>query len=203
MLQLDPDVVAIIAVIAAGVALLSLLLLLVLALRLRRLRKGLQRALGEHGDDLVEVLGSHSTQLDAARRSMGELEGRVDDLRDQVKGTVSRVGVVRYDAFDDMGGALSFSPPCSTSTARLVISAINGRSETRCYGKPIVRGESEHHLSDEETEAAIDAAIEGRPPAIASPRNPAARRRRDRDGPTRHSSPTSGLRARSRRPLPG
>jgi hypothetical protein len=177
MLQLDPDVVAIIAVIAAGVALLSLLLLLVLALRLRRLRKGLQRALGEHGDDLVEVLGSHSTQLDAARRSMGELEGRVDDLRDQVKGTVSRVGLVRYDAFDDMGGALSFSTALLDEHGDgLVISAINGRTETRCYGKALVEGASDHHLSDEE-QAAIDAAIEGRPPAIV-PQEGRRRRRR-------------------------
>jgi hypothetical protein len=177
MLPLDPDVVALIAVAAAGVALLSLLLLLLLALRLRRLRKGLQRALGEHGGDLVEVLGSHTTQLEDARRVMGELEVRVDTLRDHVRGTVSRVGLVRYDAFDDMGGALSFSTALLDEHGDgLVISAINGRTETRCYGKALIGGASDHHLSDEE-QAAIEAAVEGRPPAIVA-REGRRRRRR-------------------------
>lgn len=177
MLQLDPDVVAIVAVAAAGVALLALLLALVLALRLRRLRKGLHRALGEHGDDLVEVLGSHSTQLDAARRSVDDLVVRMEDLREHVKGTVSRVGLVRYDAFDDMGGALSFSTALLDEHGDgLVISAINGRTETRCYGKALVDGDSEHHLSDEE-QAAIEAAIEGRPPAVVVQEGRRRRRR--------------------------
>jgi hypothetical protein len=177
MLQLDPDVVAIIAMAAAGVALLALLLALVLALRLRRLRKGLQRALGEHGDDLVEVLGSHSTQLEAARGSVRELEVRLDELREQVRGTVSRVGLVRYDAFDDMGGALSFSTALLDEHGDgLVISAINGRTETRCYGKALVGGDSDHHLSGEE-QAAIEAAVEGRPPAVVPPEGRRRRRR--------------------------
>jgi hypothetical protein len=177
MPQLDPDVVAVIAIAAAGVALLAFRLALVLALQLRRLRKALQRALGEHGDDLVEVLGSHSTQLEAARCSMSDLEGQVEDLREHLKGAVSRVGLVRYDAFDDMGGALSFSTALLDERGDgLVISAINGRTETRCYGKALVGGDSDHHLSDEE-QAAIDAAIEGRPPAIV-PQEGRRRRRR-------------------------
>lgn len=177
MLQLDPDVVAIVALAAAGVALLGLLLALVLALRLRRLRKGMQRALGEHGDDLVEVLGSHSTQLEGARRSVEDLTAQVQDLREHVTGTISRVGLVRYDAFDDMGGALSFSTALLDDHGDgLVISAINGRTETRCYGKVLVGGDSVHHLSDEE-QAAIEAAIEGRPPAVVLQEGRRRRRR--------------------------
>ena len=43
----------------------------------------------------------------------------------------------------------------------VVVSAINGRQETRVYGKPLVSGDSEHTLSDEEQEAvraALDSA---------------------------------------------
>jgi hypothetical protein len=177
MLQVDPDVIAVIALASAAVALLALLLALLLARRLRRLREALQRALGEHGDDLVEVLGSYSTQLQAARRSMDDFEVRLDDLREHVKGTISRVGLVRYDAFDDMGGALSFSTALLDEHGDgLVVSAINGRAETRCYGKALVGGDSEHHLSDEE-KAAIDAAIERRPPAIVVQEGRRRRRR--------------------------
>jgi hypothetical protein len=40
------------------------------------------------------------------------------------------------------------------------MSAINGRQETRVYGKPLVSGDSEHTLSDEEQEA-VRAALDG------------------------------------------
>jgi hypothetical protein len=97
-------------------------------------------------------------------------------LRELQRGTLSRLGVVRYDAFDDMGGMLSFSAALLDERGDgVVISAINGRTETRCYSKPITAGTSDQNLSGEEI-AAIDAAIEGRTPPRALP--PEGRRRR-------------------------
>jgi hypothetical protein len=62
--------------------------------------------------------------------------------------------VVRYDAFGDMGGRLSFSAALlDDSGDGLVISSINGRSETRTYAKSLVGLQSDHTLSPEEQEA--------------------------------------------------
>jgi len=64
------------------------------------------------------------------------------------------VGVVRYDAFGDMGGRLSFSAALFDDEGNgLVISSINGRSETRTYAKPLVDLRSDHTLSPEEEDA--------------------------------------------------
>jgi len=64
------------------------------------------------------------------------------------------VGVVRYDAFGDMGGRLSFSAALFDDEGNgLVISSINGRSETRTYAKPLVDLRSDHALSPEEEDA--------------------------------------------------
>ena len=64
------------------------------------------------------------------------------------------VGVVRYDAFGDMGGRLSFSAALFDDDGDgLVISSINGRSETRTYAKPLVDLRSDHTLSPEEEDA--------------------------------------------------
>ena len=50
------------------------------------------------------------------------------------------VAVVRYDAFADMGGRLSFSAALyDDSGDGFVLSSINGRSETRTYAKALVR----------------------------------------------------------------
>jgi hypothetical protein len=68
------------------------------------------------------------------------------------------VAVVRYDAFGDMGGRLSFSAAIFDSLGDgMVISSINGRSETRTYAKALRAHESEQKLSPEEEQAIREA----------------------------------------------
>jgi hypothetical protein len=67
---------------------------------------------------------------------------------------VRHVGLIRYDAFEDVGGRLSFS--CALLDDRgngVVITSINGRQDTRVYAKPISAGKSGYNLSIEEDEA--------------------------------------------------
>ena len=121
------DTYEVVAVAAAGTASLCLLLLLVVLARLRVLSKRVRRlAAGRPGSEPVGV-----------------------DPR-----ALRHVGVVRYDAFGDMGGRLSFSAALYDDNGDgLVISSINGRSETRTYAKPLVDLRSDHTLSPEEDEA--------------------------------------------------
>ncbi len=175
MAELDPQLLTVVAIASAAVSVLALLAALLVALRLRRVRRELQRALGGDGAAVVDVLGRHGEQLDVLQRGLGELDVRADELRTLLRGTVSKVGLVRYDAFEDMGGALSFSAALLDEQGDgVVVSAINGRTETRCYAKPIAAGGSETNLSGEEV-AAIDAALSGR--AVGST-PPGGRRRR-------------------------
>jgi hypothetical protein len=61
---------------------------------------------------------------------------------------------VRYDAFEEMGGQLSFSAAFLDDHGDgLVVTSINGRTETRTYAKTIKALASAHNLSDEEREA--------------------------------------------------
>ncbi|MDP9184413.1 MAG: DUF4446 family protein, partial [Actinomycetota bacterium] len=72
----------------------------------------------------------------------------------QIEGGVRRVGVLRYDAFEDVGGRLSFS--CALLDERgtgVVLTSINGRQETRVYAKPVAVAQSTYNLSREEEEA--------------------------------------------------
>jgi hypothetical protein len=175
MLELDPGMVALVAVVSVVVSVLAAGTVLLLALRLRALRTDHRRAFDGVEADVVVTLGRHAEQLEHLRDALGSARTDAADLRDQLRAVISRVGVVRYDAFDDMGGALSFSAALLNERGDgVVVSAINGRTETRCYAKSISGGRSEQHLSDEEI-GAIDAAIEGRPPAVLPPEG---RRRR-------------------------
>jgi hypothetical protein len=107
---------------------------------------------------LLVVLGRLRALSRRVRRSSGAARAVSDAGIDQR--ALRHVAVVRYDAFGDMGGRLSFSAALYDDNGDgLVISSINGRSETRTYAKPLVGLTSDHTLSPEEREA-IEAARE-------------------------------------------
>lgn len=68
------------------------------------------------------------------------------------------VAMLRYDAFRDMGGRLSFSLALLDTTGDgVVLTSINAHSETRTYAKVIRHGQSTHDLSPEERQVLAQA----------------------------------------------
>jgi hypothetical protein len=95
-----------------------------------------------------------------AHRPAGEAD--VAALRAQISTSLRHVAVVRYDAFGDMGGRLSFSAALvDDSGAGLVFSSIHARGESRTYAKGLVDGRSDTTLTPEEQQA-LAAARSGR-----------------------------------------
>ena len=153
-LDLDPDLVAIIAIGAAAVALIGLVLAAVLAVRIRRMRR--QYVVLQAGDDDQSFLDAVSRQNDEVvqlRSEVASLSTSVDSLRVDLADAIRHVAVVRYDAFNDMGGRMSFSAALLDDAGDgVVISSINGRTETRTYAKGVKGGSSEADLSPEEVQ---------------------------------------------------
>ena len=82
------------------------------------------------------------------------LRGVVASLRDDVSGVLRRPGLVRYDAFGDMGGRLSWSLALLDGRGDgVVLTSIHGRSDARSYAKTVKGWVGEQQLSDEEAEA--------------------------------------------------
>ena len=70
-------------------------------------------------------------RLEAAIRQLGAEQQRLCHL---MRGAVQRVGLVRYDAFEDVGGRLSFSCALLNDEGDgVVVTSINGRQDTRVY----------------------------------------------------------------------
>lgn len=175
-MELSNGTLGVLALIALVVAALAAGAAVLLTLRLRRLHRAYASVVdGDRGQDVFSALERHAGELTQLREDLAIVHGNTEHLREVLRGVVSRVGVVRYDAFEDMGGALSFSAALLDERADgVVISAINGRTETRTYAKPIQGGTSEYNLSPEEV-AAIEAAVTGRQTA-APPSRPRRRR---------------------------
>ena len=119
----------------AAAALVVALCALALALPARRARR-----LRADGSDLP-------TDLLGLRREVAALRAEAGD-------GLRHLAVVRYDAFGDMGGHLSWSLALLDDGGNgVVLSSIHGRSEARSYAKNVTGWSCDQQLSPEERDA--------------------------------------------------
>lgn len=162
-MDLDPEIVQYVALGAAAVGVLGLLAAVLTARSVRRLRRATRLLDDGEGHSFVEAAARHVEATGQLRAEVADLRQLVTALGEAVKGDVQHVAVVRYDAFAEMGGRMSFSLALLDARGDgVVLSAINGRTETRCYAKEIVGGAASQELSPEEKDAITQALGPGR-----------------------------------------
>jgi uncharacterized protein DUF4446 len=107
----------------------------------------------------VAVAGRRATprpggDVDALPEDVVGLRQEVAALRAEATGAVRHLGIVRYDAFGDVGGRLSWSVALLDDGGNgVVLTAIHGRSEARSYAKSIAAWTCDQPMSPEEEEA--------------------------------------------------
>ena len=107
------------------------------------------------------VLEGHAAQIKRLEQAARVLNARDQKQQVLIEGSVRRMSLLRYDAFEDVGGRLSFScAMLDDHGTGVVLTSINGRQETRVYAKPITEGASTYNLSTEEAEAIRQALAE-------------------------------------------
>lgn len=117
---------------------------------------------------LVAVLAARRAAGTGSRRvlrrrkpvpaDLGHLRAEVEALRADSLQSLRHMAVVRYDAFGDMGGHLSWSMALLDDEGNgVVITAIHGRTDARTYAKNIASWTCDQPLSPEETDAVATA----------------------------------------------
>ncbi len=145
------DLEPILPAVGLGVAVLALLLALFALLRTRR---PAQTAVKARPEDSLEAT------VAAELRRLSALETRVDSLDQRGRRAVQRLGVVRFNPFEDTGSNQSFALALLDDRGDgVVISSLHSRQSTRIYLKPINGGRSETALSEEEARALKQAGI--------------------------------------------
>jgi hypothetical protein len=156
-LNLSTDTTQLLAVVGAAAGVIAMLLALIAHLRFRRLRRaysGLLEDAGEGDGTLLSVVRRQAGDVARLRDEVNLAEQQLSSARADLADAIRHVSVVRYDAFPDMGGRLSFSAAMLDDAGDgIVLTAINGRTETRSYAKGVKGGVSEHALSPEEEQA--------------------------------------------------
>ena len=98
------------------------------------------------------------SRADALPEDVHGLRQEVSALRAEASDALRHLAVVRYDAFGDMGGHLSWSLALLDDGGHgVVLTSIHGRSEARTYAKNVAGWVSEQQLSPEEEEAIASA----------------------------------------------
>lgn len=113
------------------------------------------------GVNLEELIFESFKELEEVKADTEKLERKCSELDSKLSYAIQKVGVVRYNAFADMGSELSFSLALlDDNLSGIVITSIYGREHTTSYGKPVVKGKSKYPLSVEEMQA-MDRAVKG------------------------------------------
>ena len=142
-----------------------ILLLLVFWLwrRTRRLGRRIDALTrGQEGKDLGEVLDAHLNKVFAVSNEVDELTVRTAVAEANLRRSFQRIGLVRFNPFEDTGGNQSFALALLDANGDgVVLSSLHSRTGTRVYAKAVNGGRSETALSEEETHAVRDAMAGG------------------------------------------
>jgi len=113
------------------------------------------------GVDLQKILEAYLKWAGENTESINQLTERLDRVQKDGLLHIQRVGLVRFNPFENTGGDQSFALALLDNCGSgIVISSLHERDVTRMYGKPVKEGkEAGYELSDEEKEA-VEKALE-------------------------------------------
>ena len=149
---------------------------LLLALWMLALQIQLSRAAARYRDltyginqgSLDDALTHQAARLSELTAKADQVGDRINAVERRVGGAVQRIGLVRFNPFNDTGGDQSFSIALLDGRGDgLVVSSLYSRSGTRVFAKPVQDNQSHYALSEEETRA-IQAANESDAKAVVA-----------------------------------
>jgi hypothetical protein len=118
----------------------------------RRLAKGVNEK------DLRKLLDKILLNAKDNTKSIEDILREIDRIKDEDRKHVQKIGIVRFNPFDEIGGDHSFSLAILDGRDNgFVITTLHTRERTRVYAKELKVGKSELELSEEERKAIIKA----------------------------------------------
>ena len=144
------------------VVIILLVLIIVLAVALfftiRRLeyvnRKYYTIMSGKKGKDLEKVILTRFKEMDKVKNNARRVTSEHKKFKGHLDSCINKIGLVKYDAFDNLAGNLSFSLALlNQDNSGVVLNTLHSRDGCYTYAKEIIKGESYINLSEEEKEA--------------------------------------------------
>ena len=134
-----------------------ILLLFILVISLMRSTKKLEKRYtrlmrGAKSKNLEELITSKLDEIDKVMAKSQKAINECEVIKEEIKGCVNKVAIMRYKAFPDVGSDLSFSIAILDSyNDGVLITGIYSRHDSTTYAKPVDKGISRYELSEEES----------------------------------------------------
>lgn len=132
-------------------------LLFILVISLMRSTKKLEKKYtrlmrGAKSKNLEELITSKLDEIDKVMAKSQKAINECEVIKEEIKGCVNKVAIMRYKAFPDVGSDLSFSIAILDSyNDGVLITGIYSRHDSTTYAKPVDKGISRYELSEEES----------------------------------------------------
>lgn len=144
-------------IIIALIVLVIVLLAFVIALfvQVRKLNTRYTKFMkGKNGEELEQIIYERFGELDIMQQIATQHATEIKNLKRQFRSSYSKVGMVKYDAFKEMGGTLSFALALlNDRNSGFILNCMHSREGCYTYVKEIINGESYIALSEEEKKA--------------------------------------------------
>ena len=148
--------------IVLGLILVIIVLLILLIVSMRKIKKTNMRLSefmkGKNAESLEDLVTSKFKEIEDLKVSNKVHAKRLKNLEEAMLKVYSKTGIIKYDAFNEMGGKLSFALALLDNTNNgFIINAIHSHEGCYTYIKEIVNGESYITLGEEEKKALANA----------------------------------------------
>ena len=146
-------------IILAVVCVALIVLVVILFRKLREQKERLDRFLvGQDGSDLEAALNDRFSRISALEDHNLENERAIRDIYSRLQGTYQKMGIVKYNAFTENGGNLSFAMALLNEKDNgYVMNVMNSREGSYVYVKEISQGRCDIPLGGEEEKALTEA----------------------------------------------
>ena len=137
------------------VSILLAVVLIIVLCKLKTLKRRVDSLTrGKDTESLEDIIVSYLERVESLEEGEEITRAALNAIKDNLKITYQKTGLVKYDAFREMSGALSYSLALldKENNGVLICSMYSGEG-CYTYAKEIIKGESKINLSEEEAEA--------------------------------------------------
>ncbi|MCT4687675.1 DUF4446 family protein [Vallitalea sp.] len=143
-----------------GITLLMLILLIINSIRIKKWKNKYYQFMNSKEDfNIEDVLQNNIKDIEGLKDTLHKQKFDIRELEKHVRQSIEKVAIVKYNAFDNMGGQLSFVIALLNQIdSGVLFNCMHSREGCYMYVKEIKDGKSEKVLSEEE-KSAIEKAI--------------------------------------------
>ncbi len=137
-----------------------LLLIIIIFMKHRSLKKKYNKFMeGSSGENVEKIVLDRFSDIEHMKRDIQVIDKQIIKIMNTLESTYQKSAIIKYDAFREMGGKLSFALALlnETNDGFIINSMHSSREGCYTYIKEIIKGESFVVLADEEKQALEEA----------------------------------------------